>query len=44
MVFDYGVLMRIFRPRREEMAGSRRTLYNKELHKLYASPNSARGD
>jgi hypothetical protein len=37
-VFENRVLRRIFRPKREEMAGGWRRL-NEELHNLYASPN-----
>jgi hypothetical protein len=33
------MLRRIFRPKREEVAGGRRRLHNGELHNLYASPN-----
>jgi hypothetical protein len=36
------VLRRIFRLRREEMAGGWRTLYNEELHNLHASLNIIR--
>jgi hypothetical protein len=38
-VFDNRVLSRIFRPKREEIAGGWRRLHNKELCNLYASPN-----
>jgi hypothetical protein len=37
------MLRRIFRPKREEVAGGWRRLNNKELHNLYASPNIIRG-
>jgi len=33
---------RMFRPKREEVAGDWRRLYNEELHILYASPNIIR--
>jgi hypothetical protein len=33
------VLRRIFRPKREEVAGGWRRLHNEELHNLYSSPN-----
>jgi hypothetical protein len=33
---------RIFRPKREELEGGWRRLYNEELHNLYASPNVMR--
>jgi hypothetical protein len=33
------VLKRIFRSKREEVAGGWRTLHNEELHNSYASPN-----
>jgi hypothetical protein len=41
-VFENRVLRGIFGPKREEVAGSRRRLHNKELHNLYASPNTIR--
>jgi hypothetical protein len=31
--------MRIFGPKRDEMTGGWRKLYNEELHDLYSSPN-----
>jgi hypothetical protein len=37
-VFENRVLRRIFEPMRDEMAGSRRKIHNKELHNLYPSP------
>jgi len=40
-VFENKVLRRIFGPKREE-DGSRRKLYNDELHSLYSSPNIVR--
>jgi hypothetical protein len=33
-VFENGALMRIFVPKREEMAGGWRRLHKKELHNL----------
>jgi hypothetical protein len=38
-VFESRVLRRIFRPKREEVAGGWRRLHNEERHNLYASPN-----
>jgi hypothetical protein len=38
MVFGDKVL-RIFRPKREEVTGGWRKLHNEELHNLYSSPN-----
>jgi hypothetical protein len=32
-------VLRIFGPKREEVAGGWRRLHNEELHNLYASPN-----
>jgi hypothetical protein len=37
-VFENRVQRRIFRPKREEVAGGLRRLHNEELHNLYASP------
>jgi len=34
--------MRIFRPKREDVAGNWRRLHNEELHKSYPSPNIIR--
>jgi hypothetical protein len=34
--------MRIFIPKREEVAGGWRSLHNEELHNLYASTNIIR--
>jgi hypothetical protein len=41
-VFQNRVLRRIFRPKREEVAGDSRRLHSKELHKLYTSRNNIR--
>jgi hypothetical protein len=41
-VFENRVLRTIFGPKREEIAGDCRRLHNKELYKLYASPNVIR--
>jgi hypothetical protein len=38
-VIENRVLRRIFGPRRDQMTGNWRKLHNKELHKLYSSPN-----
>ena len=38
-VFDDRVLRRIFRPKREEVTGEWRKLYNEEFNDLYCSPN-----
>jgi hypothetical protein len=37
-VFENRVLRRIFGPKREEVTGDRRKLYE-DLHNLYSSPN-----
>jgi hypothetical protein len=37
-VFENRVLMRIFRPKRDEIRGEWRRLYNEELYDLYSSP------
>jgi hypothetical protein len=42
MVFENGVLRRIFGLKREEVAEDWRRLHNEELHNLYASPNIIR--
>jgi hypothetical protein len=42
MVCGNRVLRRIFRPKREEVAGGWRRLHNEELHNLYASKNIIR--
>jgi hypothetical protein len=41
-VFENSILRRIFRPKREELAGSWRKLHDKELCNLHASPNIIR--
>jgi hypothetical protein len=41
-VFENRVLRRIFGPKRNEMTGGWRKLYNEELHNLYCSPNIIR--
>jgi len=41
-VFKNMVLRRIFVPRRDEVTGKWRRLYNEELNDLYSSPNSVR--
>jgi hypothetical protein len=38
-VFENKVLRRIFGPKRDEVTDKWRKLYNKELNKLYSSPN-----
>jgi hypothetical protein len=38
-VFDEGVLLRIFGPKREEAAREWRRLHNEEVRNVYASPN-----
>ena len=38
-VFENKVLMRIFVPKRDEVTGEWRKLYNEELNDLYSSPN-----
>jgi hypothetical protein len=38
-VFEKRVLRRTFRPKREEVTGSWRSLRDEELHNLYASLN-----
>jgi hypothetical protein len=40
--YENRVLMRIFGPKREEVAGGWKRLHNVELHNLYASPNIIR--
>jgi hypothetical protein len=41
-VFENRVLRRIFGPKRDEVTGEWRKLYNEELHNLYSSPNIIR--
>jgi hypothetical protein len=38
-VFENRVLRRIFGPKRVEMTGGWRKLYNEKLHSLYSSPD-----
>jgi hypothetical protein len=38
-VFENRVLRRIFGPKRDEVTGEWRKLYNEELHDLYSSPS-----
>jgi hypothetical protein len=40
--FEKRVLRRIFGPRRDEVTGESRKLYNKELNELYSSPDTLR--
>jgi hypothetical protein len=42
-VFENKVLRRIFGPKRDEVTGEWRRLYNKELYALYSSPNIIEG-
>jgi hypothetical protein len=41
-VFENRVLRRIFGPKRDEVTGGWRKLYNEELHDLYYSPGIVR--
>jgi hypothetical protein len=41
-VFDNRILIIIFGPKRDEITGEWRKLYNEELHNLYSSPNIIR--
>jgi hypothetical protein len=41
-VFENRVLSRIFAPKRDEVTGERRKLYNEELHNLNSSPEIIR--
>jgi hypothetical protein len=38
-VFENRVLSKIFRPKRDEVAGGWRRLHNEELHNMFSSPN-----
>jgi hypothetical protein len=40
--FENRVLRRIFGPKRDEVIGGWRKLYNEELHNLYCSPSIIR--
>jgi len=39
-VFENRVVRRVIGPRRDEVRGEWRTLYNEELNYLYCSPNT----
>jgi hypothetical protein len=41
-VFENKVLRGIFGPKRDEVTGEWRKLYNEELHNLYSSPDITR--
>jgi len=41
-VFENWVLRRVFRPKRDEVTGEWRKLYNEEFNDLYCSPNIVR--
>ena len=41
-MFENRVLRRIFWPKRDEVTGEWRKLYNEELNDLYCSPNIVR--
>jgi hypothetical protein len=41
-VSEKRVLRRIFGPKRDEVTGDRRKLYNEELNESYSSPNIIR--
>jgi hypothetical protein len=41
-VFENMMLRRIFGPKRDEVMGGWRKLYNEELHNLYSSPSIIR--
>jgi hypothetical protein len=41
-VFENRVLRRIFAPKRDEVTGGWRKLYNEGLHNLYSSPSIIR--
>ena len=42
MVFENSVLRRIFGPKRNEVTGEWKKLYNEELRDLYSLPNIVR--
>jgi hypothetical protein len=41
-VSENRVMRRVFRPRRDEVTGGRRKLYNEKLRNLYSSPSIIR--
>jgi hypothetical protein len=41
-VFENRVLRRVFGPKRDEVTGERRKLYDEELNDLYSLPNIVR--
>jgi hypothetical protein len=41
-VFENMVLRRIFGPKRDEVTGERKKLYNEEINDLYTSPSTLR--
>jgi len=41
-VFENRVLRRIFEPKKDEVTGECRRLFNQELNELYSSPNIIR--
>jgi hypothetical protein len=41
-VFENRVLRRVFGPKRDEVTGEWRNLFNEELNDLYSSPNIVR--
>jgi hypothetical protein len=41
-VFEKRMLKRIFGPKRNEVTGKWKKLYNEELNELYSSPNIGR--
>jgi hypothetical protein len=43
-VFENRMLRRIFGPKRDEVIGRSRKLYNEKLHNLYGSPSRIRND
>jgi hypothetical protein len=38
-VFENRVMKRMFEPKRQEVVGCWRKLYNEKFHNLYSSPN-----